>query len=204
MLNVAQDRHRWRKWIEDVRVRDVLNDAAKGLEWAWKLDKKDPQHFPVNTWYLFVQTKEDLENRPLARSGAKLPPASPPPQRLSDLLDERTIKAVYENHNEGIYEDALKKAAKGYGEGRSAWRKLARAIDTAYLISHCGIDFAPRPRVHFLHRELLEITNSEHLRDLSLEGIVEFFDDVCPCGREHKTDAIRKLRKRAARRRPKS
>jgi len=66
----------------------------------------------------------------------------------------------------------------------------------AYVIIYYGLDSAPRPRVHFLHRELLDIVESEHLRDLSLEGIVEFLDDICPCGKKHKPDAVRKLRKR--------
>jgi hypothetical protein len=75
-------------------------------------------------------------------------------------------------------------------------RKITRALDLAYLIIYQGIEQAPKPRVHFLHRSLLDIADSAHLRDLTPEGIVEFFDDVCPCGVKHRQDAIRKLRKR--------
>jgi len=195
-LTVIANRHRWKAWITDRRVRQVLEEGAKGLQWAWRIDRESPKRFPVNTWYLFIQIDEQLRNAPVARTGVKIPRPPPPPEKLSDLLQECTIKAAYEDQNEGSYDDALKHAAKGYDEGYSAWRKIMRALDLAYIITHFGIDFAPKPRVHFLHRKLLEVADSEHLCDLNLEGIVEFFDDVCPCGKKHQPDAIRKLRKR--------
>ena len=34
--------------------------------------------------------------------------------------------------------------------------------------------------------------------DLTSEGFVEFFDDLCPCGKKHQADAIRKLGQRIA------
>lgn len=193
---MSKNQHRWKTWIEDDRVRGVLEKAAKGLEWAWKIDKKDPSKFPVNTWWLFVQIEDELKNKPRAHGNITLPPPHGPPEKLSDLLGERTIKSAYEDHNEGSYEDALKLAAMGYDEGYSAWRKIRRALDVAYLIRHYSIDAAPMPRVHFLHRQLFDIADSEHLRDLNLDGIAEFFDDVCPCGKNHKADTLRKLRKR--------
>jgi hypothetical protein len=191
---VSKNRHRWKAWIDDDRVRQVLEEAAKGLEWSWRLDTK---RFPVNTWFLFVQIDEQLKNKPVVRTGIKLPAKPSPPEKLSDLIRESTIKAAYEDQHGGSYQDALKQAAKGYDEGYLVWRKIMRALDLAYVILHYGVDFAPMPRVHFLHKRLLEITDSEHLRDLSLQGIVEFFDDVCPCGKKHQPDAVRKLRKRA-------
>jgi hypothetical protein len=175
----------------------VLEAAARGLAWAWKIDRESPKKFPVNTWYLFIQIDEQLRNAPVVRTGIKIPPPPPPPKKLSDLLEERTIRAVYQDQHGGKYEDALKQAAKGEDEGYLAWRKIVRALDLAYVIKYHGLDFAPMPHVHFLHRELLKLADSEHLCDLSLEGIVEFFDDVCPCGKKHQPDAVRKLRKRA-------
>lgn len=197
---MSTNRHRWKEWIEDQGVRDLLESLAGELKRSWKLDRKNPESFPVNTWWLFVQIEDKLKNKPVLLAGSRVPPPPRPPQKLSDLIAERTIKAAYEDHNEGSYEDALKLAERGYDEGYSAWRKIRRALDVAYLILHYGIDFAPMPRVQFLHRRLLEVADSKHLRDLSLEGVVEFFDDVCPCGHEHRPDAIRKLRKRWSRR----
>lgn len=197
---MIENRHRWKTWITDRRVRQVLEEGAKGLQWAWKVDKQDRKRFPVNTWFLFVQIDEQLKNKPVVRRGIKLPTPPPPPQKLSDLVPERAIKAAYEDHNEGSYEDALRRAATGEDEGYAALRKIVRALDVAYVFRFHGFEFAPMPRVHFLHRKLLEIADAEPLRDLTLEGIVEFFDDVCPCGKKHKADAIRKLRNRRARR----
>ena len=139
--------------------------------------------------------KTSWETNPVSSLG-KVPPLPRTPQRLSDLIQESTIKAAYEDHNETSYEDALKRAAAGLDEGYLAWRKIMRALDVAYTIRQDGLDFAPMPRVQFLHRRLLEIVYSEHLTGMVQEGIVEFFNDVCPCGGDHKEDALRKLAKR--------
>ena len=195
MLDVGKNQHRWKKSVDD-RIRGVLEEAAKGLEWAWKLDKKHARSYPINTWYLFVQIEERLEDKPVVRTGIKLPRPSPPPQSLSELVDDKTIGGIYEEQNEGSYKDALKQAAAGYGEGTSAWRKILRAVDGAYANNFYGIEHAPKPKVHFLHRNLLEIASLAQLSDLTHEGIAEFLDDLCPCGKTHKPDAIRKLRVR--------
>jgi hypothetical protein len=196
---VSTHQHRWKEWIEDPRVYDLLESLAGELKRSWKLDKKYPQRFPVNTWWLFVQIEDKLKNKPVLIAKSRMPPPPGPPEKLSDLIAERTIKAAYEDHNDGSYEDALKLAATGYKEGHSAWRKIKRALDVAYVILNHGIDFAPMPRVQFLHRRMLEIVESKHLRDQTLGGVVEFFDDTCPCGHKHQADAIRKLKKRAGR-----
>jgi hypothetical protein len=192
---VSENQHRWKGWIEDDRVRGIFEGVAKGLERAWMLDRKNPTSFPTNTWWLFVQVEEELKNEPTKAAGIKVRPPRIP-EKLSELIAEPTIKGAYEDHNEGSYEDALKLAAMGYDEGYAAWRKITRALDVAYLTIHYGVDAAPMPRVHFLHRKLFEFAESEHLKGLNLEGLVEFFDDICPCGKTHKTDALRKLKAR--------
>jgi len=121
-------RSRWKAWIDDGPIRETLEKAADGLKWAWKLDKKYPSKFPVNTWFLFVQIREQIESKPAQRARTELPAPLPPPQKLSELLDERTVKAAYEDHNEGSYEEAIKEAAAGYDAGASAWRKIKRAL----------------------------------------------------------------------------
>jgi hypothetical protein len=192
---VSKNEHRWKEWIEDDRVREILEGVAKSLERAWTLDKKSPKNFPINTWWLFVQVQEQLKDKPSEDVGIKV--RTPRiPEKLSDLIAEPTIKGAYEDHNEGSYEDALKLAAVGYDEGYAAWRKIWRALDVAYMTLHYSIDSAPMPRVHYLHRKLFEFADSEYLRGQSLEGLVEFFDDICPCGKTHKPDALRKLKKR--------
>ena len=119
-------------------------------------------------------------------------------------MDEKTIKAVYEQQNDGSYEGALKVAASGERNGTSAWRKIWLAANAAYLIRFYGIEFIPRPRVQFLHRRLLEIADAtgtnevadDSINKLTHAGIAEFLDDLCPCGKKHKAETIRKLRKR--------
>ena len=197
MLNVGKNRHRWKAWVDD-HVRHVLERAAEHLKWSWREDNKSPRAFPLQTWWVFVQVKEELAGGPARRTGIKLR-RHQPPKKLSDLLREGTVKVAYEDHNQGTYEDALKQADLGYDEGYSAWRKIKRALDVAYIILYYGAEFAPRPRVNFLHRELLGIADSdEGLRDQDLAGLAEFLDDICPCGRKHQPDAIRKLRGRLA------
>ncbi|HXY11263.1 MAG TPA: hypothetical protein VEI52_25745 [Terriglobales bacterium] len=193
MLNVGRNQHRWKKWIGDDRVRSILEQAAENLKWAWTVDEKDPKSYPVHTSHVLGQIEQQLRQQPSARTITVLPDPVPLPQSLSELVDERTIRAIYEDQNDGSYEDALREAA-GF-EGASAWRKILRAVDLAYEIDNFGIA-APKPRVHFLHRSLLALVNSADLHDMSLEGVVEFFDDICPCGKRHNPDAIRKLRKR--------
>jgi hypothetical protein len=89
-------------------------------------------------------------------------------------VDEKTIKDVYEQQNDGSYEVALKLAASGEGKGASVWRKIVLAVDATYMINFYGMEFIPRPRVHFLHRKLLNIAARGGLDDISHEGIAEF------------------------------
>ena len=69
-----------------------------------------------------------------------------------------------------------------------------KCLTPAYLIKFGGDD-GPKPKVHFLHRELLGIAKSVE-PGLSKEGLAEFLDFICPCGKKHKPEAIRKLGER--------
>jgi hypothetical protein len=197
---VATNQHRWKLSVSGDALR-VLEDFAKRLKWAWAFDKKDPKLFPINTDYVFAEIDEQLSR--VLRHGLRskpqtlnLPLLLRPPKRFSDLLDDKTIKAVYEQQNDGSYEGALKLAASGKPKGTSAWRKIWLAANDAYLIRFYGIEFIPRPRVQFLHRRLLDIADKVKVSDLHHPGIAELLDDLCPCGERHKPEAIRKLRKR--------
>jgi len=199
MLDMGGNQHLWKDWVDDDRVRDVLGEGAKRLKRAWTLDKKDPGSYPMNTAMIFAEIEEALKGRTGLRTRSKAPPPPPPSESLAELVDEKVIAAVYEDQNEGSYKNALKQASEGFGKGAKVWRKISRAVDAAYLIQHLGIEFAPKPRVHFLHRNLLSLAESRHLGGFTLEGVVEFLNDMCPCGKKHNEDAIRKLRKRWAR-----
>ena len=206
--NVGRNQHRWKLWVSD-DARCVLEESVQRLKWAWETDKKYPKSYPLNTDYAFAQIQSQLTEGSRDRSQIvpqppELPSPSPAPKRLSELVHEKTIKAVYEQQNDGKYENALKLAASGEREGAIAWRKILHAVNAAYLIHSYGDEFIPRPRVQFLHRNLLKIADitsmneltHEGIQDLTHEGIVEFLDDLCPCGKKHEAETIRKLRKR--------
>lgn len=206
--NVSKNQHRWKNCL-DLNICGVLKDAAARLVWAWELDMKQPRAFPVNTNYAFYQINEWIEEcrrsgQPEVERKIRRLPRSRPPRRFSELVDDGIIRAVFEDQNVGSYSDALKLAASGNKSAHFTFRKILKAVEPAYLISHFGDNAAPKPRVHFLHRNLLEISDLLDLSDLTHTGIVEFLDDLCPCGKRHTVDAIRKLRKRAARRGPTS
>ena len=166
---------------------------------------KYPKSFPVNTNYAFGEINKwiddcrrkgepEIERR---RLGIPRPRS---PKRFSDLVGDGVIRAVFEDHNVGSYSDALKLAASGNKSAHRTFWKILKAIEPAYFISRFGDDAAPKPKVNFLHRNLLKIADSLDLSDLTHEGIVEFLDDLCPCRKKHTAGAIRKLRQRAARR----
>ena len=164
-MNVAPNQHRWRLSVSKDALR-VLEDSAKRLKWAWAFDKKDPKLFPINTDYVFAEIEEQLSKDSQDES-----PIKPRPRKLlvlpksfSELMDEKTIKAVYEQQNGGSYECARKLAASGGRKGTSAWRKIWLAANEAYLIRFYGIEFIPRPRVQFLHRRLLDIAGKDRTK----------------------------------------
>jgi hypothetical protein len=200
MLNVRKNRHRWKLSL-DLPNRGMLEELTETLAWAWERDMEAPKSYPMNTEYVFFQIKKRItENKSATRSHPErqllvISPPPPPPTCLLELVNEGTIRAVYEDQNAGSYGDALKRAAR---DDDTTFRKILNAIERAYLIDRFGLDVAPQPRIHFLHRNLLEIASLLDLNDLKHEGMLEFLDDLCPCGKGHRPDAIRKLRKRWA------
>jgi hypothetical protein len=197
---VSKKGHRWKEWVEDERVLKVLGDAAVVLKCAWERDQKNRKKFPVDTWANFYDLSDALDLRTRKQSGKRirLVRERPAPQRLSELLDEALIKTVYEEHNAKSYEHGLNEARQDYGKGKKAWKKVHNAIAIAYTIMYEGLEYAPRPRNDFLHSNLLALANLAGLGDLNNAGLAEFFDDTCPCRKKHTSEAIRKIRERAA------
>lgn len=189
--------HRWRNWLDNDAVRQILEDAAKNIAWAWGVDQEYPKSYPVNTAQLLYEIKtgiEGLKPKKLLpiRKGSKQLLRPRPPKSFSELIGDRAIQVVYEDQNSGPYKDALVLASRG---DRSIFRKIVRAIENVYVMDQIGPDALPRPKIQFLHRNILQIAKVSGL-DQKDEGILEFLDDLCPCGTKHQLDAIRKLRKR--------
>lgn len=204
---LKKDQHRWMNSVDD-HVRGLLEESAEILAWAWSLDRKNPTFFPANTganlhWIRnkirqYQQRNEPkLTHEPLELRRARIP------RSLSDLVDEQTIRAVYEHQNDETYDEALKVAKSGNRIGTRSFQKILNAVARAYRIVHFGEEAAPKPRIHYLHRSLLDLADLVGLSILTHEGIAEFFDDICPCGRDHGPDAVRKLRNRQRRTRQK-
>jgi hypothetical protein len=192
------NQHRWKASLVDEHASKALDGVADWLNWAWKEDMKSPKSYPLNTDYAFSEIRSRVKQRALGKVKRirTLPAPPPPPKQLSELVFEGTIKSIYEEQNDGTYQDALKQASLGTTHAYRVWRKIWRAMDAAYQVNYFGVELAPVPRVHFLHRNLLEIARLVGLADLTHNGVVEFLDDVCPCGRSHKSEAVRKLRNR--------
>jgi hypothetical protein len=197
--NVSRNQHRWRESLRE-NLCGVLDDAAARLGWAWTADKRHPETYPLNTSYAFGEIKEwirEAQQGGLKRERKRVRfRRPPPPMRFSDLVDDQTVRAVYEEKNADSYFEALKRAASADKSAHFTFHKILNAVESAYLINYFGDELAPRPKVHFLHRNLLELAGLVHLSDLTHTGIVEFLDDLCPCGQRHQVDATRKLRKR--------
>ena len=194
MAKNAKNEHRWKLSLDHRKVR-LLEELASELRWSWDIDSEHPRSYPINTDHVFSEIRRDLrENRPRTKKVKLRPP--PPPKRFSDLFDEGLIKTVYEQQHDSSYEAAIRLAGASRQGSSNAFHNLMKAARAAWEITCYGDHVIPRPKIHFLHRELLEIAEDLDLDTLTNAGLEEFFEDVCPCSKTHHAEAIRKLRKR--------
>jgi hypothetical protein len=191
------NQHRWKNSVSD-QIQHHLENAAKELKESWSIDSGDPRLYPFMTQIVLDELRDRIRSRPRSTKLPTVPERQPETGTLMDLFKEKAVKTVYENQNIGSYKDAIRKASVGGKKGLAVWRKILRSIDQAYLIEIHGPEVAPMPRVRFLHRELLDIMKLLKIDDITREGFAEFFDDMCPCGKIHKADTIRKLGQRVA------
>jgi hypothetical protein len=204
MLNMEETKYAYQEWLDD-KTKQTLIRFVTELAQSWIQDQKHPKSYPINTEHVFRVLKGELRladqesQRESPEKPVGLPSPTPPPGRFADLIDERTIKAVFDDQNASDYPDALESARRG---DASAFDKIMRAVEQAYLIDIFGLDNASKPRVHFLHRTLFEIAGLLSIEDLTDSGIAGFLNHLCPCGEKHQADAIRKLRQRVARIKP--
>jgi hypothetical protein len=187
--------HRWKKSLSAATVA-VLLELAMDLKACWAKDRKHPRSYPIYTGEALWEAKNRLSGRQpkTQQTPGKLPLPSSPPESLFDLIDDKIVKTVFEQQNSGSYRAALRQAARGGTEGSIAFRKLLNSIEAAYYVEIYEI--IPKPRVNFLHRELLEIAEELELDQLTHLGFKEFLDDLCPCRTGHTVEAIQKMRKR--------
>jgi hypothetical protein len=53
---VSQKQHRWRESLDE-NLSGVLDDAAARLAWAWEIDMRHPEAYPLNTSYASGEIK---------------------------------------------------------------------------------------------------------------------------------------------------
>jgi len=158
MPNKRADQHRWRNSVSD-QIQRHLENAAKELKESWSIDGGDPRSYPFMSEIVLNELRDRIRYQPRSTKLPSVPEPQPQPEpeKLMDLIEEKIVRAVYEDQNSGNYKDALRKASAGGKRGLAAWRKILRSIDRAYEIGIHGAGVAPMPRIHFLHRELLDI-----------------------------------------------
>jgi hypothetical protein len=165
---------------------------------AWRIDKSGSGDYPMSTARLIGELKSKLYGwRP--RRIRKLP-ALKTPKRLSDILDEKLVRDVYEY----LHEEPLKNAFARFNtkEGGRAFDKISEAVVVALDVSRLGEQGLPRPRGNWLHRQLLELAAAAKLRHLTDRDMAEFFNDLCPCGATHTRETMKKFRQRRSAHRP--
>src|SRR5438094_10490745 len=115
MPKARENQHRWKMSLEP-RVVEVLEETAERLKISWEWDMQHPKSYPVNTDYALRETETDLRPPPRAQRGAKgLPAPAPRAKSVYELIDERTIRTLYEQEHAGSLRRAFNQASEGYG-----------------------------------------------------------------------------------------
>jgi hypothetical protein len=191
---VAKNQHRWKQNPDDERKVNLLEELAARLRWSWRVDSKHEKSFPINTNQALSEFRKFVRGHTPNARGLKPPPR--PPKQFGDLFDEMGIKSMYELQHSDSYEEALQLAGTRGRGATKAFHNLMRAASADYEWSFFGSDAIPKPKTHFLHRELLDVVADLGFDDLTNPGLEELFEDVCPCSAKHNAEAIRKLKKR--------
>ncbi len=200
--------HRWEQWIESKETVKLLWEAKGLLKTTWEWDRKDAKSYPINTSYALAEIQESLSSRPSDKNTTVRIIKPRVPRTLAELIPEKIVKAIWEDHHSGTFKEAIGRAARVVEDERKSWKVfqgIIRAMETAYLVSYIGYELLPKPKVNILHRGLDRIAKAAGLGGQTEGGFAEFLDDLCPCGIRHHKEAVRKLSSRSPRiRRPKA
>jgi hypothetical protein len=155
---------------------------------------------------VLAEIRESLQMQIEPRDGGSIPPKPKKvvvPKRLGELIPEKVVEAVWEEHHTGAFRDALRLASvTNYEEIEKCWKAfqgIIRAMELAYLARFFGEEALPKPKISILHRGLDQVAKAAGLGEQSEEGFAEFLDDLCPCGLIQHRDAVRKLWSRSPR-----
>lgn len=77
-----------------------------------------------------------------------------------------------------------------------AHEQLIRAKDECWRLFHGHGRQLPRFKVSLIHSDLLELGLPHGILKLTADELAGCFDEVCPCGKSHNADALKKQRAR--------
>jgi hypothetical protein len=201
----------WESYLESDEVKDLLWAGKTILRSAWQSDMEDPNSYPINTSHALGQIEEKLRRKIRVVKTRVGLPRDKTPKRLSELIPERLVRAIWEDNHAASFDQAVREAANIGRAGiplNTGWRTFKKIVSTmehAYLANCYGYDFLPKPKNSILHRGLDQIARAAGLQDQTTAGFAQFLDDLCPCGLKNHNEAVRKMESRTPRmRRPKA
>jgi len=190
----------WMLRSKDVSKGNIklLLEAKDQIRQGWDWDDQGTKSFPMNTAQLLYEIEGRLKGRrPRHRKPRKLPhPAVP--KRLQDILPESTVRRVHEYLHEEPFHEALAELHEPNNRSR-ALHRIKETIDSSLYAEHYGYESLPKPRGHWLHRQVLGALTAVAPGKLSDSEMVKLFDYICPCGSEHNREAMKKFRWRLSR-----
>jgi len=198
-------RHRWVELLEVTedgnKTLKILLKVTNRLKNASKWDRKDPDDYPINTYWALAEIENSLSKQLLVKGSLRYYKNARKPRRLADLVEDGAIASVWEDQNSGTFADALRQAAViDDDNAKQCWKvfqSIIRAMESAYLSEFLGWEFLRKPRVNILHTGLNRIAIAGGLKDQTRQGFAEFLDDLCPCGIKDHSGAVRQLSRRS-------
>jgi hypothetical protein len=162
------------------------------LRRAWDQDEHGIEGFALNTAYSLGELEARLGGR--RPRSVRLARYLKPPRRLSDLLPDKTVQQVHEYLYGESFQDALKDVHTA-DTAKKALERIKNTLENALYVTVFGKERLPVPRGNWLHRQILRTIQATNAK-FSDSEMAELFNYFCPCGTEHKREAMKKFRSR--------
>src|SRR2546426_9175189 len=126
--------HRWEQWIESKEAVKLLWEAKERLKAAWEWDRKDPGTYPINTSYTLAEIQESLSMQRRDKNTTVRITKPKEPRSLAELVPEKLVKTIWEEHHSGTFRDAIRRAAGVHRDEQKSWKAfqgIIRAMEVA-------------------------------------------------------------------------